>query len=153
MARLRAGACRQLGHARHTCPSHDKYGKGAGPVFQDGPLANRRCVGGLRLLADDRTVDDEAARGERGALWGSIEAGDGALVGEVLHSAEVRLERRQLPLRQVHVPEGAVATLTRIPAQHVERIQPIQDGRVQALAIGVGRAGLAIGECCQARPS
>src|SRR5215470_491033 len=116
------------------------------------PLCDGRAAAAWsgRRERDDRAVDDGAAGSERGALRSPVEPDDDPLIGEVLHVAEVRLQRplaeRHLPLGQVRVPYRAVAALGGVPAQHVQRGKTVEDGRVQALPVRVGGAGLAVGE-------
>src|SRR5260370_515414 len=85
-----------------------------------------------RREGDDRAVDDDAAGGERGALRGPVKADDDPLIGEVLDVAEIRLQRAlaegHLPLGQMRVPHRAVAALGGVPAQHVQRVEPVEDG-------------------------
>ena len=50
------------------------------------------------------------------------------------------------------VPQRAVAALVGRPAQDVQRVEPVDDGRVQALAVRVAGAGLAVDERREARP-
>src|SRR5262249_57792948 len=108
-----------------------------GPGYEEGV----RAGGSGRREGDDRAVDDGAAGGERGALCGPVEPDDGPLIGEVLDVAEVRLQRPlaggHLPLGQVCVPDRAVTALGGVPAQHVERVEAVDDGGVQALPVRV----------------
>ena len=98
-------------------------------------------LGDSGLQADDWAVDDETARREDRSLSRPVETDDGALVGQVLYVAEVSLQRSlrdgHLPLGQVHVPEWAEAALTRIPAQHIQRREAVENRGVQTLAIGL----------------
>src|SRR5215470_15206382 len=141
-----------------TTSTSEPRDRGRGFAVQQANLTYRKApystrAPSLGLLTDDRAVDDEAARGKDSSLGGSVEPGNCSLVGQVLDRAEVRLQRslcrRHLPLGQVHIPQRAVATLTGIPAQHVERIKAVEYRGIQALPIGIARTRLAVGERCQ----
>ena len=83
-------------------------------------------------------------------MGGAVEADHGPLVSQALDGTEVALHGAlgdgHLPLGEVDVPQRAVAALGGVPAQHVEGVEPVQDGGVQSLPVGVVGAGLAVGE-------
>src|ERR1051325_10404565 len=106
------------------------------------------------VAADNRTVDHQVRGAERCAAG----TRDGALLGKILHLAEVGLahvlaggHRLRAPLRRVHVPERAVAALARVPEQHVQRVEAVEERRVEPLPLRVVRAGLAVHERGQRR--
>ena len=105
--------------------------------------------------ANDGAIDNEVAWAERRTAW----SGDQAVIDQALDRVPVGLakvlpsgDRGGGPGGGVHVPQRAVAPLARVPAQHVERAQPVQQRRVQALALRVVHPGLAVDERGQARP-
>src|SRR3954451_8874936 len=108
----------------------------------------RRAAGRANVrsaLADDRAVDDEARGAERAAVGRRQRAG----AAEVRDLRELGLPGRGhtgRPGGEVDVPERAVAALVRRPREDVQRVEPVDDRGVEALALWVVRAGRAVDE-------
>src|SRR5262249_4269875 len=148
--------------ARRDAPGRESPRTGAMRSMRHSPSAPATNTTGMGramfkslLGADDGAIDDESGSRE-GSSTGS---GHKAVARESQHVTEIHLaevlsggDRLRAPLGQVHVPERAVAPLARVPAQHVERIEAVQERRVEPLALRVVRARLTVDESSQARP-
>src|SRR6478672_663170 len=111
----------------------------------------------LSALTDDRTHHNEPDWSERRAprpghqtVFGEL----GNVCERGLYGVALGCDGRIGPFRQEDVPQRAVSALRWVPGEVVQRIESVsvQQGRIQALTVWIGRTRLTIDEGGQAGP-